>query len=173
MAMVAFFLLFPEIAKRETRELTVLPPGFPSPSPRIPPGQYAFVELFCVEPVFDCRRVMIKVICRERRAHLATINHAFEPPPKGDIMEEEGQTFLDPLNTQSEFSADFLDLFLDVVLPSPDYAKRLERHYHLVKSALSDPHHPVHARISAKAGDVPPGLPGVPPGRRGLRKKWR
>lgn len=171
--MALLFTLFPDIAKRETREITVLPPGYPAASPRIPPGRYGFVELYCVEPDCDCRRVMINVLNADATAHLATINHAFEPPPKGDIMEEEGQTFLDPLNPQSDLSADLLDLFLNVVLPSPGYSERLVRHYHMVKSALTDPRHPIHARISPDTDDPPPKRPGLPPRRRGSRRKWR
>jgi len=175
MGMVALFALFPEIAKRETREVTILPPGYPADSPRIPPGRYGFVESYCVDPACDCRRVMVNVLSAEQRSHLATINHAFEPPPPGDVMEAEGQTFLDPLNTQSQWSEEFLDMFLKLVLPSPGYAARLVRHYMLVKEALEDPDHPIHQRIPP---DVPARLPaprrrGLPPPRRGFRKKWR
>jgi hypothetical protein len=42
---------------------------------------------------------------------------------------------LDPLNEQSEFAEDFLDLFRRVVLDEP-YRLRLRRHYQLFREEL-------------------------------------
>ncbi len=42
---------------------------------------------------------MINVFDVERKRHVATINHAFEPPPPR--FADEGQTFLEPLNRQT------------------------------------------------------------------------
>jgi hypothetical protein len=43
---------------------------------------------------------------------------------------------LDPLNEQSEFAQDFLDLFKRVVLDEP-YRLRLRRHYRLLREELA------------------------------------
>jgi len=43
---------------------------------------------------------------------------------------------LDPLNEQSEFAQDFLDLFKRVVLDEP-YRLRLRRHYRLFREELA------------------------------------
>jgi hypothetical protein len=51
-----FHDLFPEMAERETRSV-IVPPG--SPPSGLPPGQYAFLEMFCNEKGCDCRRVFL------------------------------------------------------------------------------------------------------------------
>lgn len=145
------YALMPDLAMRETREATIPPPGYPRHAPKVPPGRYGMVELYCVDPACDCRRVMINVVAEDGR-HLATINHAFEPPAPDDPVETI-QTYLDPLNKQSPWSAAFLDLFVNVVLADPAYAARLVRHYTMIKEALKDPMHPIHQRI-------PPERPG-------------
>jgi len=73
--MMPFHELFPEIGLRESRSARVL-----QNDKKLPADSYGFVELFCVDPKCDCRRVMINVLSEDRPAHLATINHAFEPP---------------------------------------------------------------------------------------------
>jgi hypothetical protein len=50
---------------------------------------------------------------------------------KGTVQGE-----LDPLNEQSEFAQDFLDLFKRVVLDEP-YRLRLRRHYRLLREELA------------------------------------
>ena len=51
----------------------------------------------------------IHVFDAEARQHVASINHAFEPP--APPFDDEGQTFLDPINPQSELSDALLGLF--------------------------------------------------------------
>ena len=46
---------------------------------------------------------------------------------------------LDPLNEQSEFAEDFLELFRRVVLDEP-YRLRLRRHYQLFREELARRH---------------------------------
>ena len=59
MAFVAFQELFPQIASRETRIITVLPGA----KLGVPDGEYEFHEMFCDEPDCDCRRVFFTVLC--------------------------------------------------------------------------------------------------------------
>lgn len=137
--MMSFLHLFPEIGPRETRTATI------SGGDRsLPDDSYGFIELYCVDPDCDCRRVMINVFSETGPTHLATINHAFDPPAIDDPLQE--QTFLDPLNVQSRWSPTLLDLFNEVLLDEA-YRKRLERHYRLVKDGLHDPSHPIHQII--------------------------
>ena len=98
--MVAFHTVFPEEASTECRSLT------PFNDPTLPSHTFLFVEAYCVEPMCDCRRVLVNVIDTERREQVATINHAFEPPKPP--FEDEDQTFLDPLNPQSRLSVALL-----------------------------------------------------------------
>ena len=96
MSMRPFNLLFPEVAKNECRIVT------PISYDDLPRNTFLFMELYCVEPRCDCRRVIINIMDTELRKQVATINHGFEPPKPP--FEDEGQTFLDPLNPQSSMS---------------------------------------------------------------------
>jgi hypothetical protein len=138
--MMVFYQLFPEIGLKETRTAAVF--GRDS---SLPDDSYGFIELYCVDPACDCRRVMINVLAEKQRTHLATINHAFEPHADDDPVQE--QTFLDPLNVQSRWSGALLGLFKEILLDEA-YRERLDRHYRMVKDALRDPVHPIHQVIS-------------------------
>jgi hypothetical protein len=43
-----------------------------------------------------------------------------------------------PLARQSPFANRWLDIFREIVDTDKDYANRLERHYHLIKSVIRD-----------------------------------
>jgi hypothetical protein len=173
MSMMRFGLLFPEVAERETRTVKVFE-ALPTTNPRqLPVDEYGFDELYCDERSCDCRRVMINVLARQARQHVATINHAFEKPTKDDPVPE--QTFLDPLNQQSPLAAALLDLFVNLVLADEDYRQRLVRHYRMFKNVVEDAAHPAHRLLhlpegaaGARGRSIPP-----PPPRRGKRKKWQ
>lgn len=139
MTMLAFHALFPDEAESECR--TVMPFG----SHVLPNRTFVFVEAYCVEPKCDCRRVMVNVIDAEEHRHVATINHGFEPPEPA--FEDEGQTFLDPLNPQSSMSEAFLDLFEEVIASDEAYRQRLERHYTMWKRVVDDPSHPAQEKL--------------------------
>jgi hypothetical protein len=176
MSMMRFGLLFRELAARETRTASVF-----ERSPltgNLPVDEYGFDESYCTEPGCDCRRVIINVLARHAQAHVATINHAFERPAKGAVVDE--QTFLDPLNRQSPLAPALLELFENVVLADPAYRQRLEAHYHLFKSVVDDPAHPAQRQLRAgsygtsderttAARDWRRSLP--PPLRRGRKKR--
>lgn len=163
-----FGLLFRELAERETRTVKIFDP-LPVDDPSfLPVDEYGFDEWYCVEPRCDCRRVMINVVARHAQAHAATINHGFDPPGKDDLVPD--QTFLDPLNRQSRWSAVLLDLFANVVLADESYRQRLLRHYHLFKNAVDDPAHPCQRLVRGwadPAGEPSPRtrkrVPAIPP----------
>jgi hypothetical protein len=153
-----FPLLFPEIAERETRNVTLL--GQHGARPKT----YGLVEAYCPDPNCDCRRVMINVVDVDHLedGFLASISFGF------DRDEEWAGPFLDPLNPQSAL-ADMLLFHVSQVLSDRAYAQRLERHYTLVKEVAADPTHPAHERLLKLV--APQGDPTVPP--RGPRKRTR
>ncbi len=161
MTMRPFHLLFPEVAERECRTIRLMN------HERLPSRRFIFLESYCVEPRCDCRRVMLSVVDEGTRAQVATINHAFEPP--GPPHEDEGQTFLDPLNPQSELSGDLLAQFQKMIEHDPGYQDRLERHYEAWKTVVDDPSHPDHRKVRSELHDDPgfrPAFPAKAPFRR-------
>lgn len=183
MSMMRFGQFFRELAERETRTVTLTAPAMQFGRLVLPADEYGFDEWYCVKADCDCRRVMIHVLARHARAHVATINHAFDPPTHDDDPPE--QTFLDPLNRQSEWSEALLDLFVNLVLADAVYRQRLLRHYCIFKEAIADPTHPCQrfiresefdeeivwakGKASAEEKTVCP-RPIPPPPRRGKRK---
>jgi hypothetical protein len=173
MSMTRFGLLFPEVAERETRTAKVFE-ALPAADPRhLPVDEYGFDELYCDQRGCDCRRVMINVLARHARQHVATINHAFQKPTKDDLVAE--QTFLDPLNRQSPWAAALLDLFINQILADEAYRQRLVLHYRMFKNVVEDPAHPAHRLVHlpevGAAGSRGRSIP--PPPRKGKRKRWR
>jgi len=143
--MVIFGQLFQEIAEKETRVVT------PLGDSKLGGESYALVDLYCVAPDCDCRRVMLNVIRDRDMKHLATVNCAF------DSNDPDRGPFLDPLNVQSELASKLLGLVKEQ-LADRRYVERLERHYRMVKEAVADPRHAVHQKLSGIArgskGDV-------------------
>lgn len=137
--MVPFYFVFPEVAKQETRVLHT------RNAPHLPDDTYSFVELYCLDPACDCRRVLLHVYRGDRPVQVASINHSFELPAPED--EDLGQIFLDPINVQSELSAALLDAYMQLLLPDAAYQQRLQRHYAMVKEAVADPAHPVQRLV--------------------------
>jgi hypothetical protein len=176
--MMPFALFFREVAERETRTLEVVDIPGPVNPRRLPVGKYAFVELYCVDPGCDCRRVMLNAYSDPSNAHLATINYAFEPPTKEWDLPE--QVFLDPLNKQTPLAPGILEAFKHVVLKDDAYVQRLIRHYQMIKHGIAeagrDPQHPWNFIIPVRPGSLLPSAGRkasvLPPKRRGKRK-WR
>lgn len=170
-----FGQFFRELAARETRTVTITAPILELGRLILQADEYGFDELYCVEQGCDCRRVIINVLARHAQAHVATINHAFDPPSHDYDPPE--QTFLDPLNRQTEWSEALLDIFVNLVLKDESYRQRLMRHYRIFKEAVNDPAHPCHRIIGG--AERPEGFareasarrsPILPP-RRGRRKR--
>lgn len=150
--MLHFFDIFPEVAKADGRLLL-----FTDPSTG-PTGAFLFTEYYCIEPGCDCRRVIVKVVHVESTSTVATINHSFEAPTPDDIDADLGQTFLDPLNEQSNWSPFFMKVFLDLMLDHA-FAEGLVRHYEMVKAAVDEPQHPRHLvleRIRRRSTPIDP-----------------
>jgi len=149
--MVPFHLLFPEVARLETRAVILLDTN----SFSLPPDTYGLVDLYCEQSGCDCRRVMLNVVSDTARRQVATINHGFEPSP----LDPE-QTFLDPLNPQTDLSLRLLRLVRDHVLRDEAYVARLYQHYRMLKDVVNDPRHPAQKVLRA-----------LPPPRRSPRSR--
>ncbi len=139
-AMASFASEFPELAANETRGVRLQ-----KPQSGLPAGDYGFIELYCVDPECDCRRVLIQVRSSERpETVLATINYGWEDEAfytrwlggnSNDAHDMAGAT-LDPLNPQSEYAGALLRLFEAVVLQDAAYVERLKKHYLLFRSKI-------------------------------------
>jgi hypothetical protein len=139
MPMAPFMERFPDVARRETRSVTV-PRGRD-----LPAGEYGFFEFYCDEPGCDCRRVIVQVLRPETgwSRIWATVSYGWESldfyskwsGTHGDPADIKGP-YLDPLSDQSKYSPALLDLFC-FLIQSPDYVERLNRHYRMFRDSVA------------------------------------
>jgi hypothetical protein len=143
--MTPFHSVFRELAQREVRCVRLGPAADPVPEPGLLADEYIYLEFYCEDLDCDCRRVFLQVIAKGQPGKVfASIAYGWEKESfyrkrmpwapdeaKGTVRGE-----LDPLNEQSEFAEDFLDLFQRVVLDEP-YRLRLRRHYQLFREELA------------------------------------
>jgi hypothetical protein len=116
---------FPQVAQDEAR--TIMLRG--GDRRGIPDGDYLLVESYCTDPTCDCRRVMLNVFTA-KEGQVASISFGFDPD--GSMP----GPFLDPLNKQSAYADEVLDLVQTFALSDPEYVARLERHYTMMKEKL-------------------------------------
>ena len=154
MTMAPFDELFPDLARDESRAITV------TQHDALAPGSYLLREAFCTEPRCDCRRVLLQIWQVERKRQVATLNYAFEPPKPP--FEDEGQLFVDPMNPQSELSEALHGFVGNMLATDSAYRARLERHYDLWKEVVDDPGHRDHAKIRNVLHDDPSFRPAFP-----------
>ena len=126
MSMSSFQVLFPEVARKETRTAHVLRPG----NFNLPVDEYGFLESYCDQNDCDCRRAMISVFGANQGKVLASIGLGFDSGEVG------AGPFLDPLGPQSIHSQDLLRLFTNVINDDPDYLARLQQHYTQYKEKI-------------------------------------
>lgn len=143
---MSFILLhehFPEIAKRETRNVTVLDYGGFS----LPPAEYSFLEMFCDEPNCDCRRVFFYVVSSltEKPVSLAVIAYGWESSEFYEkwLHEDDPHMIknlqgpvLNLSSPQSEFANGILELFCKVLLTDSAYIERVKRHYRMFRKKI-------------------------------------
>ena len=136
-----FHDLLPEIAEEETRTI-IVPPGIKSP---LPPGDYAFCEMFCDEPGCDCRRVFFSVASSQLKMITACIAYGWEPPafyakwmrdddPK--IIADLKGPVLNMGSPQSRLAPIILELFKAELLPNKAYMERVKRHYTMFRQRI-------------------------------------
>lgn len=141
----------PEVAKEETRQISILNEGG-----KLPKGRYLLFELFCTDPECDCRRVFLNVRHVESEQLMAVIAYGWEnreyyrewfagDVPGGESLLEERPSMLDELkgpalNTgspQSKYASALLEE-VESVLEDDDYVNRIERHYWMFKDAIEE-----------------------------------
>ncbi|MGD9973531.1 MAG: hypothetical protein AB7S77_10750 [Desulfatirhabdiaceae bacterium] len=135
-----FFKLFPEIAERETRAVTILDTA----KFNLPPATYSFIEMFCDEPGCDCRRVFLCVMSSLDQKPKAVIAWGWETKKFYAKWMGSNQIDIDMLkgpslnlaSPQSEIAPGLLKLFKQVLLPDQDYIERIKRHYHIFREKI-------------------------------------
>lgn len=152
--MMNFDALFLDVARRESFAIQVLSRG------EVAPGLYLFREYYCNDPNCDCRRVLLHVTSAETRRVVATINYSFEPekPP----FDDDPQSYLDPINPQSAWSDEFLNIFDEKIAADGTYRDLLIRHYEMWKSVVNDPTHPDHPKVRSQNHGSPRFRPAFP-----------
>jgi hypothetical protein len=134
-----FYELFPELAKRETRSVTI------KNNPSLPEGEYGLIEAYCNEPGCDCRRVMFNIFTPESTGALAVAAYGWESEAfyarwfgrnDLDIIQQMQGPILNPDSPQSEVAPALLQL-VNYVLQDEAYGARLKRHYQLFKQAVN------------------------------------
>jgi hypothetical protein len=142
--MIPFHSLFPELAQCEIRCVHIGDGPGAAPEARPPADEYPYLEFYCDDLQCDCRRAFLQVISRSQPGRIfASINFGWEDekfyrkrlPLNPEDARGLVRGVLDPLNEQSEFAEDFLDLFQNVVLDAP-YRLRLRRHYRMFRTEL-------------------------------------
>jgi len=141
MPFTLFHDYFPQVAKKETRYLT-LPPdsGF-----GLPAGSYAFPELFCDEPGCDCRRVMFSVVTSFRGGIQAVVAWGWEDlefyarwMKFGDraMAKELKGPVLNMGSPATKLAPGILVLVLEILLRDPVYTERVKRHYRMFRERI-------------------------------------
>jgi hypothetical protein len=146
MSYVSFYGFFPEIAKRETRSVTILPGS----NTAVPAGEYGFVEMFCDEKGCDFRRVFLSVVSASKSDLHAVIAYAWESPAfyakwMGDNDPEIIEALRGPClnfgSPQSAAAPALLNLFKNVLLQDATYVNRIKRHYRMIREKVDGPEH--------------------------------
>ncbi len=138
----SFFEEFPELVESEFRNIFVLDNGVHK---YIPPGNYAFLELFCPDLDCDCRKVIINIVSVNPTKAWAALNYAWEPEEYyktwwGTSHEHYRQmsgVTCDP-PTKNPLKNEFLAVFQDILKQDKNYAGRLEKHYVMFKERMRD-----------------------------------
>jgi len=134
--------LFPEMAKAETRTINVI--GDRSET-GLPPGKYAFCEMFCNERGCDCRRVFFYVVSSHREGPEAVIAWGWDSPEfyanwlhddDPEIVAELIGPILNPGSLHTELADALLDLVRDVLLQDEAYVERIKRHYRRFRARI-------------------------------------
>lgn len=141
MYLIPFDLLFPEIAHKETRSLTL------NGLPGIPNSDYGLLESYCPDPTCDCQRVMLNIVSRREQKQVATISYGF------DRSAEDAGPFLDPFNPQSPYAEALSNVIAEHLETDRTYVLRLKAHYALVKAAAANPDHPAQKKLVAWQGE--------------------
>ena len=143
--MISFHDRFPEIARKETKVVTLPDVAFFG----LPAGDYLFVESYCNRKLSrcDCRRVFLNVWREDR--FLATIGYGWEnvdfyarwfgksnPFYDPGLIAEIKGPILEPGGLQSKYSKQLLNLFISFLMDNTDFIEMLKTHYHMFKRKI-------------------------------------
>lgn len=143
MPYVSFHTYSPEIAKRETRTVTL----FASSPFKLPPGQYALLEMYCDEPGCDCRRVFFYVFSSRSKSPEAVVAYGWEPTEfyakwahedDPEVVHQVKGPVLNLTSPQSKHAPEILRLIEEVVLRDSAYVGRLRAHYELFRRQVDE-----------------------------------
>lgn len=135
-----FYERFPDLARTETRSVTI------RGNPLLPDGEYGLIEAYCNEPGCDCRRVMFNIYTPDSTEPLAVVAYGWASAAfyarwfgKDDaaIIRQMQGPILNPGSPQSELAPALLRLVQEV-LRDKAYVARLKRHYELYKQAVNE-----------------------------------
>jgi hypothetical protein len=156
MPYTSFHYHFREIAKKETRTITIM-----REDDIVPKGSYGLLEMYCDDPSCDCRRVFIEVFDWERGKDMAFIAYGWESREfyrkwlrmdNPQVIRELQGPVLNDGSPQSKYAPAFLKLVKDVILSDPAYSERLKWHYQMFKEKVDPKHFP--PSVAAKRVDV-------------------
>lgn len=143
MPYASFHDLFPDIARRETRTVTLL-----ASSPfTLPPAEYALLEMYCDELGCDCRRVIFYVLSSRSGSPEAVVAYGWESAEfyakwaredDPEIVHQAKGPVLNLASPQSEHAPEILRLIEEVVLQDPKYVRRLRAHYDLFRRQVDE-----------------------------------
>jgi len=135
--------LFPDLAERETRTIFVMD----GQDWGVPPGEYAFLEMFCDEPGCDCRRVFFTVMASFGKRPETVIAYGWEsrefyanwmsmPDPR--VIDELQGPVLNMGSPHSELAPDILAMAEDLLLSDDSYVERVKRHYRMFRDEIDN-----------------------------------
>ena len=137
----SFHDLFPDVAERETRTITVLPGS----NLGLPPGQYAFPEMFCNEKGCDCRRVFFMVLASFSKEEQAVVAWGWEDikfyrrwlkhGDREDARELQGPV-LNLGSPETDLAPAILELARNVLLKDVAFTDRVRRHYRMFRDKV-------------------------------------
>ncbi len=138
-----FHDLFPALAERETRCITVISRS----KLELPPGDYFFQEMFCNDQGCDCRRVFFFVVSSVKKDVEAVVAWGWEKPEfyakwlghddPHDVAELKGP-ILNLGSPQTALAPAILDLARNLLLRDPDHVARIKRHYRLFRDKVDE-----------------------------------
>ena len=130
---------FPEIAKHETRAITVLSES----TFQLPPAEYYLYEMYCDERKCDCRRVFFSVVSSLRSNVEAVVAWGWESRnfyekwigrSDPQIIRELQGPVLNLTSPQSDLAPAILKLIKDVALQDRIYVERIKNHYKIFRN---------------------------------------
>ncbi len=137
MILTNFILKYPEIAKKETRNLKILKEGH-----WVSKWTYEIQEIYCTDPKCDCRKVFFNIIWPNNEIYY--LDYGFKKAKyyfkKGfcdkEMSEEMSWLSVNMFNWNPSESKKMFDI-MKRVLEDKKYIKRLKKHYKMMKKEVA------------------------------------